>query len=66
MLLSLAWAATESCDGVHGLSVGRGLGGCLGFVLPQETMLRSVAHVDALDHVDVHGLCYHQKPCVCP
>lgn len=34
--------------------------------LPLKTMLRSVALVDAGDHVDVLGPCCSQKPCSSP
>lgn len=50
MLMSIDWTATEShivMSAAHAL----------------EAMLLSVACADAVGHVDVRGLCYHQKPC---
>lgn len=62
MLIYLACADIEECDGVHGPCIFRGLGCCLWSVMSQENMLKSVAHAVAKNHIDAHGLCYLQKP----
>lgn len=75
MLMSLACAATEDCDGVcaaarglvevHGLSMA-GSCECLWSDLPLEATLMSVVHVTTDGRVDVCGLCCRLKPCWYP
>lgn len=56
----------ESYDGVSDLSCSREPHWYLCSVLPLETMLRSMAHADTRDHVDIRGSCFWQTPCGSP
>lgn len=61
MLISLACDAAKIYDSVSGSCCGRGHSCGPWSVMPPETMLRSAPHTDAVDHLDVHGLCCHKK-----
>lgn len=69
ILISLACAAAECYNGICGTWFGRGLCGCLWFVLPleassccelmMETMWMFVGHAVARNHVEAHDPCSH-------